>query len=188
MVDCEKRDAALKITPKDRKKRATAADKRVATLKIELANANALHPRLVEVFTHFEVDTDKTRTNLQNSQERLSKVEQETMLVWEGLDRVRKQSAGSTKAGENALRQLTEGSNRAQALEVEVRFLKSKIDGAVETGEGAISSANEKGREAKMLGSRVGFLKDELDSPKLKESTGCNMEGCVASSRIPKAK
>lgn len=62
LADRKKAKAASITAPKGRgRKRAAATDKRAATLKTELANAKALHSRLVEVATRSELDASKAR-------------------------------------------------------------------------------------------------------------------------------
>lgn len=127
----------------------TAADKRVATIETEIANAKASHSRLVEVATRAEAEADKARIDLQNSLARLIVVEQGAKLAREELDRVWEQFTGLAKASEEALLQLREVSNRSQGFEVEIKSLKLQLDGAVKTGNEAISSANGNCPEAK---------------------------------------
>lgn len=67
----------MKNTSESKRKRAPAADKRVSTLKTELAKATSLHSRLVEVGTRSKVDANKVGTDLQSLQTRLIKVEHE---------------------------------------------------------------------------------------------------------------
>lgn len=112
LAKLEKADAALKTAFKGRgKKRATPADKRVATLETEVANSKPLHSRLVEVATHYQAGVNKAPTNLQDSLARLVKFEREAKMAREGPNKVRKQFVGSAEAAKKALRQLTEMSN-----------------------------------------------------------------------------
>lgn len=60
------------------------------------------------------------------------------------MDKVREQSVESAKAAEKLLRQLTEMSSYDQALEVEVKSLKSKTDGVAKTRNKRNSFANAK--------------------------------------------
>lgn len=187
MAGREKVDVALKAAPKGRgKKRATTADKRVATPKTEHAYAPFSLVRLIVVATRSEEDANKGRSDLPNLQARLVKVAQEEMLDREYLGKVREQSAGSAKAAEEALRQLTEMSTPAQALEVEVKISKSQTDGVAKTRDNMITSAHAKGREAKIHDFCIGLLKDELESLKQKELTECNTE--VVRCKVAKAK
>lgn len=176
LANREKADDASKTTSKSRKKRATADGSRAPTFKRELANAKASHWRLVEVINLSEADANKAQTDTQDSQTRLIEVEQETKLAREDLDKVREQFAGSAEAAEKVLRQLMEMSSRAQALEVEVKSLKSKMNGDANTRHEATSFASKKGRGAKLLEPRNGLLLDELDFLKRKESAWCNKE------------
>lgn len=135
----------------------------MATLETKLADAKASHSRLVEVATRSMVDANKERTVLQNSQARLVKVEREAKLAWEDLDKVLEQPAGSAKAAEEVLFQLSEVSNGAQGFEVEIKSLKSKMDRFAKAHNESISSAHKKSREAKMFEFCIGFLKDGSD-------------------------
>lgn len=117
-------EVASKTTSKGRKELATAANKHVTTLESELANTKASHSRFVEVAALSEEDGIKARTDLQNSHARLVEVEQEEKLAREGLSKVREQSAESAKDAKKASSQLTEMSDRAQALEVQAMSLK----------------------------------------------------------------
>lgn len=60
----------------------------MATLKTKFAGAKALHLRPAEVATRFEVDAEKTWTDLQNSQLRLIEAEQEAKLARKNLCKV----------------------------------------------------------------------------------------------------
>lgn len=76
LADRENVDAASKSAPKRRgKKRATAAEKRMAALNTELADAKALHLQIVEVATRSTADANKARADSQNSQARPVEVE-----------------------------------------------------------------------------------------------------------------
>lgn len=60
LADRKKADAASKTALKScTKKRATAADRRVASLVVELANVKSLLSRLLEIVTCSEADADK---------------------------------------------------------------------------------------------------------------------------------
>lgn len=84
LASLDKVDAALKTAPKGREKyRSTAADKRFGSLQTELAYAKALHSRLKEVTTRFEVDAKRVHTDLQDSQARLVEVKLDTRLARE---------------------------------------------------------------------------------------------------------
>lgn len=86
LANREKSDAASKTASKGcEKKRATTSDKRVATLETGLPNVKALHSRLVKVATRSEEDASKAQTSLQDSQERLIKVEQVEKLPREDI-------------------------------------------------------------------------------------------------------
>lgn len=108
--------------------------------------------------------------DLHDSQARLIRAEREPKMARENLFEVQEQSTESVKAANQALRQLTEMSTRAQALVVEDKYLRPKMDKAVQTRDDAISSASKKGQEVKMVEWRNGLLKDKLDSLKQKES------------------
>lgn len=124
LADLEMDNAASKTAPKGRgKKRATAANKRVATLETELVDAKTLHLRLVQVATRSEADFNKARTDLRHFQAHLGEVEQEVKLAREDLGKLRKQFAGLAKSAEKALRQLMEVSNQVQAIEIEAGLL-----------------------------------------------------------------
>lgn len=114
MADREKTDAAEKTTSKGGgRKRATTANKCVATLETELANAKTAHTRLVDVSTRVEGDACKARIELRNSEIRLGEVEKEAKVASENLEKVQKQFIDSAKAAEKTLRQLVEVSSRA---------------------------------------------------------------------------
>lgn len=102
--DRKEDDVASKSTHKSQMKQAAAADERVATLKTELANAKALHSRLVVVVARSEADADKACSGLQDSQARLIDVEQKAKLAREDLAKEREQFSGSANAAEKALR------------------------------------------------------------------------------------
>lgn len=185
-TDCEKAVVASKTTPKRQKKIRLAANKRVTTLRTKLANAKVLHSPLVEITTRSEADASQARSHLQDSQARFIKFEQEAKLAGGDFAKKREQSDGSAEEAEKALRQLTQMSNRAQALENEVKSLKLEMDGAVKTRDDAISSAKEKDWKTKMLESCIGLWKDGLYLLKRKESTGCDVE--VVSRKVANAK
>lgn len=80
---------ASKTTPKGRKKRVGAADKRDATLQSEPATAKASHLRLVEVVARSEADGKLACTELQRSHASLIEVEQKAKLAREDLGIIR---------------------------------------------------------------------------------------------------
>lgn len=84
-------------------------------------------------------------------------------MAQENLGEVREHSAGLANVAWKALRSLTKLPTRAQALETEVKFLKSQINEVGKTGNDAVSSANEKGRKAKLLESSTVLLRGEID-------------------------
>lgn len=109
LPDHEKTEAALKTAPNGRgKKRATAADRRMATLETKLASTEASFARLVDFDTCYKCLASKAQASLQNSQARLVEVGQKAKLAREVLDKIWKQSAGSPKTAEKTLRQVTE--------------------------------------------------------------------------------
>lgn len=65
------------------------ADERLATLRMKLASAKASYSSLVKIATRSEVDANKVRAYVQNSQARLNEVEQEAKLALEDLKKVR---------------------------------------------------------------------------------------------------
>lgn len=176
----EKDDAMSETTPKGRRKRATAANKRVAVLKTKLFCVKILHSQLVEMATGSETDSNRARTDLRDAQVRLAEVEQKAKLARAGLNKVRAQSAGSAKAAEESSRLLTEVPTRAWSLEAEVKSLKSHMSEVSKVRDDAISSANERCRDPRMLDSSISLLKDEPDLLKRKETTRCDLEilGC----------
>lgn len=143
--------AASKTLPKEREKRATVADKRLAAFETERSSAEDTHLRLAELATHSEADANRARTDLRDAQARLFVVEQKAKLARKALDKVREQSARSAKAAEESSHQLTEVSTRAKSLEAEVKSIKSQMSEVVNVRDYANSSASEKGRQARML-------------------------------------
>lgn len=66
--------------------------------------------------------------------------------------------------------------NRAQAFELEVKSLKSRMDGFARASDDATSATNGKGRGASTLELCIKLLKDELHSQKREKVTGCDMK------------
>lgn len=81
-------------------KRAKAASKRVATLKLKFAKAIPTHLRLVEAASRSKANANNSQTDLQIPQVRLDKVEQKSMQARKELDKTRDVFAGSAKTTE----------------------------------------------------------------------------------------
>lgn len=64
----EKASTATNSTPKSKKNCATAGNKRLVTLKSELANTLAAHTHLIYVLARAEEATHKAQTRLRDSQ------------------------------------------------------------------------------------------------------------------------
>lgn len=88
----EKIDATAENTPKIRgRKPATATNNRVVALKTELAEANAAHAQLVEMFARSDSDATKARADLESCKDRLGKIKQASTYTNVDLDDARKQ-------------------------------------------------------------------------------------------------
>lgn len=82
LSDCEKTDATLKTTLKDcKRRRATAAHKRLIAPEAEYADTKAGHTRLVEVSSRVEKHVVKTQTDLESFKVRFGEVEQASKLA-----------------------------------------------------------------------------------------------------------
>lgn len=100
----------------------------MAALNKELAEAKAARAQLVDIVAQFEVDTNKTRADFEDSKIRLGKVEQETKLAASNVDEALNQSTRSAEATEETLRQLTEVSRQAQPDKKVVSFLIYRLE------------------------------------------------------------
>lgn len=87
LADREKTDATLESTPRGRGgKQATAAEKRLNALKVELANAGAAHVQLVDLFARSECNAVKVWADLESCKARLGKVKKALKLATDRLD------------------------------------------------------------------------------------------------------
>lgn len=130
---------------------ATAADKQVVALKAKLAVANAAHVRLDDIFVRYDADAVENRTELKGTKVRFGMVGQETRLTSVTLNEVREQSVKLAKFVEEASRQPTTVSSRAQYFEGDVNSLKFQMGKCIKARNDAMSSATEQRRHSSML-------------------------------------
>lgn len=99
------------------RKRARAADERVFTLEMKLADAKAAHARLVDVFAQSEADVTKVEVGFESCKVRLDEVGRASKLESACMDDAWKPSAELAKAALEPLRRLTCVSSQAHFLE-----------------------------------------------------------------------